>query len=129
MKVGSVMKWTAMGLFVLICLAVQHRRDARISIWPSISGEVEQVGRDNRMSGFSISLGSHSSNHSRRHHHPVVLEYRYQVQEVTYHGIYRHDYASSTQAERAIKAHPAGSRVIVKYDPAAPDDSVLAETP
>lgn len=112
------------------CLAVQHRRDARISIWPSVSGEVEQVRRDNRLSGFSISLGSHNSNHSRRHHHPVVLEYRYQVREVTYHGIYRHGYASSTQAERAIKTHPAGSgEVTVKYDPAAPDDSVLAETP
>ena len=129
MKVGSVMRWTAMGLFVLICLAVQHRRDARISIWPSVSGEVEQIRRDNRLSGFSISLGSHSANHRSHSHYPVVLEYRYQVQEVTYHGIYRHEYASSTQAERAIKAHPVGSSVTVKYDPATPDDSVLAETP
>lgn len=30
----------------------------------------------------------------------------------------------AARAERAIKAHPAGSRVTVKYDPAAPDDSV-----
>ena len=126
MKVTSVMKGAGIVVFILVTMAMQHHRTAKVSQWPQILGEVEQIGRDEGTVSVSVPLfgnGSHSSRHSRRY--PVAVAYRYEVNGVTYHGSYQHGFFTSSEADQAIAAHPIGSQIALRYDPVDPDDSEL----
>ena len=126
MKVTTVMKGAGMVVFILITMAMQHHRTAKVSQWPQILGEIEQIGRNDSSVSVNIPVvgnSSYSSRHGRRY--PVAVTYRYQVNGVTYHGSYQHGFFSGEEADLVVTTHPAGSQIALRYDPVDPDDSEL----